>query len=110
MKHLEKNELDLQKRIDEIEKNGGKPLDPDSFYYCFRDAYLRTFGFAVFKSAFYCFAGEVCAIGFTTSLINLINYIKDPEAPLEDGVYYLIAFGVLMFLSTYSKNNFIWSG
>ena len=65
---------------------------------------------AVFKSAFFCFTGEICAIGFTTSLIFLINYIKDEDAPFSEGVLYLVAFGVLMFTSTYCKNNFIWSG
>ena len=110
MNHLEKNEKDLQMRIDKNEKTGGSPLDPDSFYFCVRNAYIKTFGGPVLKSAFYCFIGECCAIGFTTTLIFLINYIKDPDAPFQEGMYYLLAFGGLMFTSVYCKNTFIWTG
>jgi len=58
----------------------------------------------------FCIAGELCAIGFTTSLIYLIAYIKDDDAPIEEGIVYLVIFSVLMYFSAMFKNHYIFKG
>ena len=110
MNHLKVLEKQLLDKIEIQQKNGGKPLPSDSFYVCVRRAWWLTFRFDLITSAFYSFTGECCAIGFTTSLIFLINFIKNDDAELKEGIIYLMAFGILMFLSVYCKNTFIWTG
>lgn len=108
--HLEGYESDLKKRAEDNEKKGGPPLPEDSYYKCVVKAIFRTFALDILIANFCCVAGEVCAIGFNTSLIYLIAYIKDDGAPIEEGLIYLTVFSVLMYLSAMFKNHYIFAG
>lgn len=61
-------------------------------------------------ASMYCILGETCAIGFTTSLIYLIGYIKDDDGELQDGIMWVSIFSFLMFCSTLFKNHYIFAG
>ena len=103
-------EEDLNKRAEANESKGGPPLPADSYYKAVVKAVARTFVRDIFVANLFCIAGELCAIGFTTSLIYLIAYIKDDDAPIEEGIVYLVIFSVLMYLSAMCKNHYIFKG
>ena len=107
---LAKNEADLQKRIEANEKKGGAPLSGDSFYICVRNALFRTFIGEIMLGNLLCVIAETSSIGFTTSLIYLIAYIKDDDAEISTGIIWLCAFSILMLMSTLFKNHYMMAG
>lgn len=108
--NLDGYEKDLKKRAEENEKKGGPPLSADSYYRVVVKAVFKTFAAEILVASFFCIAAEACAIGFNTTLIYLIAYIKSDDAPLEEGLIYLGIFAVLMYLSAMMKNHYIMAG
>ena len=87
-----------------------KENTPLATYYVMRNAVWATFrGNMIFTSFIY-FCGESCAIGYTSFLIYLINYLKDETAPLSEGLILLAIFATLMGSGAVFKNYFVFSG
>ena len=75
-----------------------------------RNAIWDTFGKGYLLCALYTILADVFAIGFTTYLIELINFIKNPNGTAGEGFYKLLVFSFLMIVSLLLKNAQIWQG
>ena len=81
-------------------KNPDKP----NHYLPLRNAVFATFGWDLVVAAFYAFLSECCVIGFTTYMIVLIKYLKDPDAEVYMGIIHILAFAAMMIASVAFKN------
>lgn len=73
-------------------------------YYALRNAIFVTFRGQILESAFYFTLGECLAVGFTSFLVFFIKFLKDPDAPLSQGILYLIIFSMMMTTSVILRN------
>lgn len=80
------------------------------YYYVLRGAIWDTFGHMFLETACYCFFGETFAIGYTSFLVVLIAFIKNPEAEVLEGIGYLAIFISMMILAALNRNFYISSG
>jgi ABC-type multidrug transport system fused ATPase/permease subunit len=83
---------------------------PGAYYYVIRNAVWATFRKDALTGAFAYFMGETCAIGYTSLLIYLINFLKDENATLEEGIILIAIFGTLMSIGALFKNFFVFHG
>jgi ABC-type multidrug transport system fused ATPase/permease subunit len=81
-----------------------------NYYYTIRNAIWATFRKDVMIGGFTYFLGETCAVGYTSLLVYIINYLKDESASLTDGIILICIFGVLMTVGALCKNFFVFSG
>lgn len=95
MKNIEKRE-ELRNKIDEGKRS--------AYYYVVRGALWDTFKGLVFMNAFIVFFGDCLMIAASALLILLVRYLRDPDAEKEEGIYILIAYGLLMFTFPFVKN------
>ena len=93
-----------------IREDAIKEKTPLSQYYAVRNAVWATFRNDIFIGAFSYFMGETCAIGYTSLLIYLINFLKDDTAPITDGIILIAIFGALMTVGALFKNFFVFQG
>ena len=56
------------------------------------------------------FLSELFAIGYASFLIYLVKFLKDPDAPLEEGIWKACVFGVLMVANIVCKNQYMMKG
>ena len=68
-------------------------------YYAFRNALFATFRSEIIVAAIYFTISEGLAVGFTSFLLFFIEFLKDPDAPTEQGVQYLVIFSAMMICS-----------
>lgn len=54
--------------------------------------------------------GELCSIGYNSMLILIIGYIADDSIEVKWGIIYVAIFSLLMFMSAYFRNRFIFEG
>jgi len=90
-----------------VEKKTLKKQDP---YYATRSAIWDTFKWHFYFSAFWCYIGECCSIGYNSMLILVIGYITDDDIEVKWGVLYVAIFAALMMMSAYFRNRFIFEG
>lgn len=62
------------------------------------------------RNALFAFLSEMGSVGYTTFLIVLIGFIKNPEAEVWEGIGYLAIFATLMFLAAFFRNYYIADG
>ena len=83
---LEDNETEayIQRFLENIKSREAAMKDktPGAYYYVIRNAVWATFRKDALTGAFAYFMAETCAIGYTSLLIYLINYLKDEDATL----------------------------
>jgi ABC-type multidrug transport system fused ATPase/permease subunit len=54
--------------------------------------------------------GECTSLAYSFLLLYLVKYIKDDSADLQTGIIYLTIFGVLVFVSSFIRNYYIFNG
>ena len=104
---LEKN---LKLRLDAMKALEKKTLKKQDPYMATRDAIWDTFKSHFYYPAFFCYCGELCSIGYNSMLILIIGYITDEDMEVKWGIIYVAIFALLMFMSMYFKNKFIFEG
>ena len=82
--------------------DAGKP--ENGFYGVIKSALWTTFKWDILWSSFLSFISDVFAIGFTTFIIVLIKFIKEPDTNVWVGVGYSAVFGALMFAMGMCRN------
>jgi len=100
----------LKKRESAFRENEHKTGVKGNFYYPVRNAIWDTFGPSICTSALFCTFSECFAIGFTSFLIVLIAFIKDPESKTLTGIGYLCIFSAMMACSSIFRNYYIFHG
>lgn len=80
------------------------------YYYKLRDAIWDTFKKELFYVSFITLFAESCSVGYTVLLINIIDFIKDEEAPISQGIILVALFGIMMIISSITKNYYIYTG
>ena len=90
------------------EKMAGKT--PEDYYFAVRNSLFMTFRFEILSAAFIYFFGECCAIGYTSFLLFLINYLKDDQGTWSEGIILLVIFGALMVCGSMCKNFYVFYG
>ena len=58
----------------------------------------------------YYFMAEGLAVGFTSFTVYIIRWIKDPDAPLLDGIIFVAILGVMMTLQLVFRNQYMFIG
>lgn len=100
----------IKKREDLLREKERVSGEKQNFYYVVRGAIWDTFGKDFIETAIYCFFSESCAVGFTSFLIVLIAFIKDPEASTGEGIGYLAIFAAMMISASLFRNYYIFHG
>lgn len=88
-----------RKRLDDID-----PKDPKNGYYALRNALFVTFRSTIFYCSFLYFMADGLSVGFTSFLLYLIKYLKDPDAPISKGVEYVCTLSVMIIFSCIFRN------
>lgn len=73
-------------------------------YYALKQAVWLTFRGEIAKITFCFVMSEGLSVGFTSFLTYLIRYLKDPDAPITDGIIYLSIFTVMICASVLFRN------
>jgi len=73
-------------------------------YYAFRDALWVTFRGDILSVALLYTVSECLSVGFTSFLIYLIKYLRDPDASLREGIIYLVLLSCMIVSSILLKN------
>ena len=53
---------------------------------------------------------DLAAVGYTSFIVYLIDYLKDEKAETKDGILLVLAFGSLMITSLVSRNYYVFYG
>lgn len=94
----------LEKRVALLKAREAETGEAGNYYYPVRNAILATFGAEILRTSGFIFLSECLVIAFTTFLITLIGYLKDPEAEVYLGVVYVAVFAVLMLAASLLRN------
>ena len=94
----------LGKRVAVLKAQEAKTGEAGNYYYPVRNAILVTFGAEILRTSAFIFLSECLVIAFTTFLITLIDYLKDPEAEVYLGVIYVVVFAALMLAASLLRN------
>lgn len=94
----------LQKRI---ETRSG---DKSQWYGIVRGAIWATFWKELILGSFVALLAEGITISYTYSLVYLIDYLKDPDAPVSRGVWMVCLYSVAVAVSAVLRNYYIHLG
>jgi hypothetical protein len=105
-------ELYIQRFLEHFKKREDAMVvkNADNYYYAVKNSLWATFRKDVCLCALAYGFGETCAIGYTSFLIIMINYLKDDEASIGQGLLLLVIFGALMSVGAIFKNYFVFYG
>lgn len=92
-----------------LKKLNAKKEHEDNHYYAFRNSLFSTFRGDVAVIALSYMMAEMLAVGFTSFIVYVIRYLKDPDAPLRDGIIYIVIFAVMMLSSSLFRNYFFFT-
>ena len=100
-------QMHTRRLVEHYERNkkafDAKKADPNNNYYAFRNALFSTFRGNILVIALSYLMAETLAVGFTSFIVYLIRYLKDPDATVRDGVIYIAIFALMMASSSLFK-------
>lgn len=73
-------------------------------------AILNTFWLDLIYGTLFAFLAEGITVTYVYFLYFLFDYIKDESAPITDGVYLCVVYGLAIFFSAFFRNYYIFLG
>lgn len=92
----------IQEGVDKAEKQGKTP----DFYYILRNAIFKTYIWDIVFCTFYIAVAEIVSVFYSYFIGNLIRFIRNPDAPVTEGVYLTVVFIVAILISSVMRNVF----
>ena len=96
LRHMKRRREILDSKYPECKENG---------YYALRNAMFDTYRGTTIYCAFLYFMADGLSVGFTSFLIYVIKYLKDPDAPLSQGMQYAVSLSIMIVFSCIFRNH-----
>lgn len=100
----------IEKEMNLAKERAKRSNTPLNGYVALRNGIWEAMRWQFYKAGLMSLLGECCSIGYTAVLIFMIRFINDDEAEFHMGLIYAGVFSVLMIMSAFFRNRFIYEG